>query len=88
MANTLARVDIDLRKTLYSEIVISGGNTMINTFPERLITEVKKLIPKDAKVKVWSPPERTTLCWQGGSILSHLASFKNMWILKTVNIVH
>lgn len=63
LANTLARVDIDLRKTLYSEIVLSGGNTTIGGFPERLIGEVKKLIPKDAKVKVWSPPERTTLCW-------------------------
>lgn len=82
MTNSIAKVDLDLRKTLYNEIVLTGGTTLMQGFPERIISEAKKLIPKDAKVRVWSPPERMSLSWQGGSILSHLASFKGMWILR------
>lgn len=48
---------------MYQEIVLTGGNTMIQGFPERFVGEIKKLLPKEAKVKLWSPPERTTLCW-------------------------
>lgn len=37
LQNSLAKVDIDLRMTLYNEIVLSGGNTMIEGFPDRFI---------------------------------------------------
>jgi actin-related protein len=33
LSNSLAKVDIDLRMTLYNEIVLSGGNTMFDGFP-------------------------------------------------------
>ncbi|CAD8065674.1 unnamed protein product [Paramecium sonneborni] len=82
LANSIQKVDLDLRKPLYSEIVLTGGTSLMQGFPERLIGEVKKLVPKEAKVKIWAPPERITLSWQGGSILTNLASFKSMWILK------
>ena len=48
--NCLKKTDLDLRKTLYSEIVLTGGNTMIRNFPERLLNEVQLLNPKDVKV--------------------------------------
>jgi len=50
LANTISKVDLDLRKTLCSEIVLTGGTTLLQGFPERLIGEVKKLIPKESKV--------------------------------------
>lgn len=37
LANSLSKVDIDLRNTLYNEIVLAGGNTMMDGFPERFI---------------------------------------------------
>ena len=33
LANSLAKVDIDLRNNLYNQIVLSGGNTMLDGFP-------------------------------------------------------
>jgi len=33
-------------------------------------------------VKVIAPPERKFLVWIGGSILSSLSTFQNMWITK------
>lgn len=33
LANGLSKVDIELRNTLYNEIVLSGGNTMFEGLP-------------------------------------------------------
>lgn len=44
--------DMDLRKQLYQNIVISGGSTLFKGFGDRLLSEVKKLAPKDIKISV------------------------------------
>ena len=82
--NCLNRTDLDLRKTLYSELVLTGGNTMIRNFPERQLNEVMQLSPKDVKLKYrfFAPPDRNKACWMGGSQISNLGSFKRMWITK------
>mmetsp|Transcript_5350 Transcript_5350/g.5895 ORF Transcript_5350/g.5895 Transcript_5350/m.5895 type:complete len:379 (-) Transcript_5350:129-1265(-) len=78
----ISKADIDIRKTLYSEIVLAGGSTLFNGFGERMLQEVKKLSPKDMKIKITAPPDRKLSCWLGGSIISALATFKNMWVSK------
>lgn len=80
--NSLSKVDIDLRMTLYNEIVLSGGNTMIEGFPERFIKEMKRILPNEVKSRCLAPGKRDTMCWEGGSILASLPSFKNMWITR------
>lgn len=82
LANSLSKVDIDLRMTLYNDIVLSGGNTMIDGFPERFIKEMKRILPNDVKSRCLAPTQRDTMCWEGGSILASLPSFKNMWITR------
>jgi len=49
---------------------------------ERLTEELKKLAPQSMKIKVIAPPERKYSVWIGGSILSSLSTFQNMWITK------
>ena len=44
--------DMDLRKLLFQNIVISGGSTLFKGFGDRLLSEVKKLAPKDIKIRV------------------------------------
>jgi centractin len=82
MLNSLSKVDIDLRKSLYNDIVLAGGNTMFEGLPERFLNEMKKLVGKEIKIRVFSPNKRNIMCWSGGSILSKLTYFKNMWISK------
>ena len=41
----IQKSDIFSRKDLYRSIVLSGGTTLFNGFPERLNKEIKKLIP-------------------------------------------
>jgi len=48
--NTVKKCDMDLRKRLYSEILLAGGNTMIHGFPERFLNELNKILPKELKV--------------------------------------
>lgn len=43
---------MDLRRTLFSNIVLSGGSTLFKGFGDRLLSEVKKLAPKDIKIRV------------------------------------
>jgi actin-related protein len=55
---------------------------MMPGFGERLLSDMRRLSPKEVKIKISVPPERKLSCWLGGSILSSLAAFKSMWIKK------
>eukprot|EP01071_Lankesteria_metandrocarpae_P000237 Lankesteria_metandrocarpae@DN10375_c0_g1_i1.p1 len=79
---SIAKSDLDLRKTLYSQIVLAGGSTMFPGFGDRLLNEIRKLAPKDIKIRISAPPERKLSTWLGGSILASLATFKKMWVSK------
>ena len=73
---------MDLRRDLYSNIVLSGGSTMFLGFKERLTREIKELIPDSIDVKIIAPPERMYSVWIGGSILASLKTFNRMWISR------
>jgi centractin len=80
LANSILRSDLDLRKNLYQNVVLSGGSTLFKGFGDRLLAELKKRAPKDVKIKIASPKERLYSTWIGGSILASLDTFKKMWI--------
>jgi actin-related protein len=80
--NTIMKCDVDIRKDLYANIVLSGGSTMYPCLQDRLTKEMTALAPPTMKIKVVAPPERKYSVWIGGSILSSLATFQSMWITK------
>src|SRR5690349_15855797 len=80
--NSILKCDEDLRKDLYGNIVLSGGNTMFPGLADRLQKELTLLAPSTMKVKVIAPPERKYSVWIGGSILASLSTFQQMWISK------
>ncbi|ADV20160.1 actin-2 [Cryptococcus gattii E566] len=80
IVDSINRTDLDLRKSLFSNIVLSGGSTLCTGFGDRLLNEVKKLALKDVKLKIYAPPERKYSTWIGGSILAGLSTFKKMWV--------
>jgi len=80
LVHSIQKTDMDLRKVLYSNIVLAGGSTLYAGFGDRLVNEVKNLAPKDIKIKILAPPERMYSCWIGGSILASLGTFKKMWV--------
>jgi len=80
VAESIQRTDLDLRRTLYSNIVLAGGSTLFPGFGDRLLSEIKGIAPKDMKIKISAPPERKYSTWMGGSILASLTTFKKMWV--------
>jgi len=79
---SIMKCDVDIRKDLYANIVLSGGSTMYPGIQERMEKEIRTLAPPTMKIKVVAPPERKYSVWIGGSILSSLSTFDNMWITK------
>ncbi|XP_046346195.2 actin-2-like [Haliotis rufescens] len=80
--NSVMNCDIDIRKDLYSNVVLSGGSTMYPGLADRMMKELTNIVPSTIKVKVISPPERKYSVWIGGSILASLSTFQQMWISK------
>jgi len=79
---TIMKCDVDIRKDLYANIVLSGGTTMFTGISERLTKEMTALAPSTMRIKVVAPPERKYSVWIGGSILASLSTFQAMWISK------
>jgi len=79
---TIMKCDVDIRRDLYANIVLSGGTTMFNGIAERMTKELTALAPSTMKIKVVAPPERKYSVWIGGSILASLSTFQQMWISK------
>jgi len=80
--NSIGKCDIDIRKDLYGNIVLSGGTTMFEGIDKRLQKDIENLAPTAMKIKVVAPPERKYSVWIGGSILASLSTFQQMWISK------
>jgi len=74
--------DVDIRKDLYGNIVLSGGTSMYPGLNDRMHKEISALAPAAMKVKIIAPPERKYSVWIGGSILSSLSTFSQMWVSK------
>lgn len=84
VVDAIVKSDLDIRKELYNNIVVAGGNTLFNGFTEKLQKVVPEIAPQNVKVKViaHTPGERKFCAWIGGSILSSLGSFQQMWMSK------
>mmetsp|Transcript_8201 Transcript_8201/g.30254 ORF Transcript_8201/g.30254 Transcript_8201/m.30254 type:complete len:276 (-) Transcript_8201:168-995(-) len=80
--SSIMKCDLDIRKDLYTNIVLSGGTTMFPGIVDRMQKEVAALAPPSMKIKVIAPPERKYSVWIGGSILASLTTFQQMWISR------
>eukprot|EP01006_Ploeotia_vitrea_P010276 TRINITY_DN26665_c0_g1_i1.p1 TRINITY_DN26665_c0_g1~~TRINITY_DN26665_c0_g1_i1.p1 ORF type:complete len:387 (-),score=34.99 TRINITY_DN26665_c0_g1_i1:90-1250(-) len=82
-AQSINMCDLDIRKELWNNIVLSGGSTHFEGFVERMTAELETLAPPNAPVKVLAPPERKYSVWMGAAILASLSSFTQSWITKS-----
>eukprot|EP01084_Bolivina_argentea_P257555 433962_1 len=81
--NSIMRCDDSIRKDMWFNIVLCGGNTMFNGMPERLSKEIRKLGDNVRyPIRMCACPERKRIVWIGGSIFSSLSTFEDMWITK------
>merc|ERR1711890_89185 len=76
--DSIMKCDVDIRKDLYGNIVLSGGTTMFDGIADRMQKEITDLAPPSMKIKIVAPPERKYSVWIGGSILSSLSTFQHV----------
>jgi actin-related protein len=82
--DSVNKSDLDIRKELFSNIFMCGGNTLFQGFLERLQKQLMT-VHQSMKIKVITHPslsERRFSTWIGGSILSSLATFHQLWLSK------
>merc|ERR1712025_209442 len=80
--NSLIKCKLEFRKDMYKNIILSGASTMFPGMAARIKKEIQALAPTGMDVKVLAPPERKYSAWIGGSILSSLSTFDEMWISR------
>merc|ERR1712241_1434115 len=54
--SSIMKCDVDIRKDLYSNTVLSGGTTMFDKIGDRLKQEMTALVPSSMTVKIIAPP--------------------------------
>ncbi|VDL75227.1 unnamed protein product [Nippostrongylus brasiliensis] len=80
--HSIMKCDVDIRKDLYANTVLSGGTSMFPGIADRMQKEIQHLAPSTMKIKIIAPPERKYSVWIGGSILASLSTFQQLWISK------
>ena len=76
LKNSIMKCDIEIKQEMFTNIILSGGNTMYPGMVDRTKKELINIIPYNAKIKVIAPPERKYSVWIGGSILASLSTFQ------------
>lgn len=61
--NSIMKCDVDIRKDLYNNVVLSGGTTMFPGIADRMSKELTALAPSSMKIKVVALPEVLGLDW-------------------------
>jgi actin, other eukaryote len=74
--------DVDVRKDLYENVILSGGTTLYENLPDRLEAELNAMCPQKNMVKVIAQKDRYYSVWSGGSTLSSLTTFESQWITR------
>merc|ERR1711981_788342 len=74
--------DIDVRKELCKNIIMSGGSTMYEGMPDRLKSELVQKAPSGAEIRVVAAADRKYAVWKGGSTLASLSTFASSWVTK------
>ncbi|CAN4115502.1 unnamed protein product [Withania somnifera] len=83
---SINKCDVDIRRELFSSILLAGGTASMQQFKERLEKDLLEESPQAARVKVLASgnaTERRFSVWIGGSILASLGSFQQMWFSKS-----
>lgn len=82
VANAVRVADIELRAELCQHVYLTGGSTLLSGFGQRFLSELLQLTPRDCKVRVSAPAERSHMAWLGASFLTRLSTFPEQMIVS------
>ncbi|GJQ86854.1 hypothetical protein Trydic_g19522 [Trypoxylus dichotomus] len=82
-ATSAGMCDVDVRPALYSSVVLTGGNSLVQGFSDRLSKDLSSRTPGSMRLKMIAANgtvERRFGAWVGGSILASIGTFQQMWV--------
>ena len=82
---SIMKCDVDIRKDLYTNTVLSGGTTMFPGIDVRLTKEMTALAPASIKVKIVAPPERK---YSGLIFISFALSIYPLSVITTAQFIY
>ena len=78
----LNKCNINVKRELYGNMILTGGNSLFEGFSEKFSRKVQDLAPIGVKTRVLATNTRKYSTWIGGSILGMLQGFKSIWVSK------
>lgn len=79
---SIIRADVHMRRSLYQNIVVAGGTTLIEGFTRRLQREIKARAPAGVTIEVVGSEDRQYAAWIGAAIFASLSTFDSTLVLK------
>ncbi|XP_053256623.1 uncharacterized protein LOC128419671 [Podarcis raffonei] len=80
--DSISNCDGSIHQSIWRNVIMAGGSTLFSGLRERLLKELRALAPKGMPVKVEAPADRMHSVWIGASVLTSLASFRDMWVTQ------
>ena len=82
--SSLMKCDLDMRRELCANVVLSGGTSSHPGFDERVESELTAMVTPGIQVKTkgGAGADRVNLVWQGGSILATSSLFPTMCVTR------
>lgn len=80
---SIAKCEIDLRKTLFSNVVLSGGSTMFRGFQSRLAKELRSYAPSASQgcIRVVASKDQMFAVWSGAQVFASLRAMQeDQWM--------
>jgi actin-related protein len=77
--------DADARKELCGNLLLTGGSSLLPNMEQRLSYEMSVITPNMYKCRVLASRnsvERSYAAWIGGSVLTSLGSFQQLWLSR------
>lgn len=74
--------DLPVKVSLWNNIVLAGGTSLFQGLAARLTHELSSLLPMHLAVRVIAPHQSALGAWFGGSVLSSLDTFRDLWVTQ------
>ncbi len=81
LCSAITQCDVDLRRSLFANVFVSGGSSLCRGLPARLEKELVAAAPAGMEVALTAPEAREFAVWVGGSIAAAMDA-PHMWIAR------
>ncbi|KAF8280034.1 actin [Trypanosoma cruzi] len=87
VSNAVRVADIELRTELCEHIYLTGGSTLLSGFGQRFLSELLQLTPRNCRVRISAPAERSHTAWLGASLLTRLSTFPQQMLVSRADFL-